>query len=781
MKLRRKVYYHTIQSKRRMKSVKTTAVLICLIFLAIATVTGIAQASEWIEKADTHKAGGYGEAVVGTGNNIYIVRCYNVNDNPSFWRYDSVNNSWDSMNTSGLSKGAFRNGAALAYDHSDYIYALLGGSYSDTNRTLFYRYNISNDSWEKLIDTPHTQGAGDAITWYNNQIYAFLGSKEHGTAFSCYNISNNSWSTLPLNPNWTTTDDGASLVWTGGDYLYALRGEWQETVPCQDYARYHISTKTWEGMEDIPESEGVGDGGSLLWVNNYSDYIYALGGNSCLEVPGYNFYRYSISSDIWEELEPIPCPVGNYVGNRLGFADGHIYYWQGSPTTEKWVCGGNAIYMFELTAEDKIFDNGIWWIKKDSKEPHLGWMKVYIDGKYKGECSRLDFGHKVEEVDSWPTVAVIYASGYIRLKECKDPDMNFGTSFVLGPGYWEGSNYYHNVTVEEIHINSSRAFELQIKAKQPHFNVNYNIEMFKPDKERMKIHVNQICECTNQLTLNESRLKEQEGFKIAQLSSMYIDETYHDSDGAKYIDESGKLLVRKFEDLKTNQFVFDNHKRLGECWLECTHSDNYGWQGNTPNCIIYLDNLTLAKECTPQGWITITNNPNNDNIGLWIQDKTCLEWDVGDKLSISYWLIAQDDPQIAIFDTKSPANPYPSISGTHNGMIKLNQTIEVSKLYTYPCDGSGGHTEYAKIYNESWSIETSPWEGYTGDWHNISFTDSFKLSANVEYNYTIKTGSYPQIHHTNTLSTVNGWINCTEFVDANGKKYSDWIPAIKLE
>ncbi len=127
------------------------------------------------------------------------------------------------------------------------------------------------------------------------------------------------------------------------------------------------------------------------------------------------------------------------------------------------------------------------------------------------------------------------------------------------------------------------------------------------------------------------------------------------------------------------------------------------------------------------------------------------------------------------------AGGYPSISGTHNGTITPNRTIKVQKLYTYPGIGTGGHTEYAKIYNESWSIETSPWAGYTGDWHNILFTDSFKLSANAEYNYTIITGSYPQIHHKNTLLTTNGWINCTEFVDANGKIYDDWIPAIKLE
>jgi hypothetical protein len=48
---------------------------------------------EWIEKADTPAAGGYGEAVVGTGKNIYIARCYNVNGNPAFWCYDPEDNS----------------------------------------------------------------------------------------------------------------------------------------------------------------------------------------------------------------------------------------------------------------------------------------------------------------------------------------------------------------------------------------------------------------------------------------------------------------------------------------------------------------------------------------------------------------------------------------------------------------------------------------------------------------------------------------------------------------
>jgi hypothetical protein len=104
----------------------------------------------------------------------------------------------------------------------------------------------------------------------------------------------------------------------------------------------------------------------------------------------------------------------------------------------------------------------------------------------------------------------------------------------------------------------------------------------------------------------------------------------------------------------------------------------------------------------------------------------------------------------------------------------------VSKLYTYPCPGTGGHSEYIIIWNNSNWNRTASWDGYKGDWHNISFNETFTLKANETYNYTIRTGSYPQIHHTDALPTANGWINCTEFTDANGKRYDDWIPAIKL-
>jgi hypothetical protein len=123
---------------------------------------------------------------------------------------------------------------------------------------------------------------------------------------------------------------------------------------------------------------------------------------------------------------------------------------------------------------------------------------------------------------------------------------------------------------------------------------------------------------------------------------------------------------------------------------------------------------------------------------------------------------------------------YPSINGTHNGTIKPYHDVNVSLMYTYPCAGTGGHSEYVKFWNSTWNVSAT-WKGYQGEWHNITFDVPFVLEQGKIYNYTIRAGSYPQIHHTDRLKTKDGVITCTSFVDANRKEYDDWIPAIKLE
>mgnify|MGYP000341885782 CR=1 FL=1 len=134
----------------------------------------------------------------------------------------------------------------------------------------------------------------------------------------------------------------------------------------------------------------------------------------------------------------------------------------------------------------------------------------------------------------------------------------------------------------------------------------------------------------------------------------------------------------------------------------------------------------------------------------------------------------------APFDTGSPYNPYPSISGTHTGTITPGENITVHRLYTYPCEGTGGHTEYVRIYGNGIDKNAS-WNGYNGDWQYIYFDNPFVLEEGKTYNYTIMTGSYPQIIHETPFNATGGTITCTRFIDANGRTYTDWIPAIRLE
>lgn len=134
------------------------------------------------------------------------------------------------------------------------------------------------------------------------------------------------------------------------------------------------------------------------------------------------------------------------------------------------------------------------------------------------------------------------------------------------------------------------------------------------------------------------------------------------------------------------------------------------------------------------------------------------------------------------FDTG--AGTYPSIMGTHWGNFTPKCRITLSKMYTYPCAGTGGHSEYIAFYYipNGTEVANESWKGYQGpgDYHYIEFDKPFTLHANVTYDYKIITGSYPQIHHRQNVTTSNGTITCTEFVDANGKGYNNWIPAIQL-
>jgi len=308
--------------------------------------------SSWVTVADT-VTGAFGESVVGTGKAVYIAR------GGSFYQYLPFTMIFEELASPPQPDGyAFKTGTALAWDSDDYIYALYGAATGD-NRRWFYRYVISGNYWEALEATPFEQGEGDALTWVgsNNCIYAAIGGEQRPTYFLRYYPSNNSWSDIPADPP-AGMGDGASVIWTGGDFIYALRGEFDEDSPICDFWRYSITGNNWTAMTDIPASPnnggvgGVGDGASLLyvgfWFPDQVDYIYALGGNQAYPdgIPDNRTYRYIISLDSWSRFDDLPFGVGHYVGCRLAYANGSIYAWQGAPSM--WENGGDNLAYYVI-------------------------------------------------------------------------------------------------------------------------------------------------------------------------------------------------------------------------------------------------------------------------------------------------------------------------------------------------------------------------------------------------------------------------------------------------
>ena len=211
------------------------------------------------------------------------------------------------------------------------------------------------------------------------------------------------------------------------------------------------------------------------------------------------------------------------------------------------------------------------------------------------------------------------------------------------------------------------------------------------------------------------------------------------------------------------------------------------WQAETNECSNYYQ-LVLVNETGVNASEMLqfeVKNHDESQLNITSHKVTLEEINNGGIFNFNITLEAPEAPTALTFDTGKPANPYPSISGTHNGTITPYVTIyNVSKLYTYPCPGTGGHTEYVAFYhdpNRTEKITEGHWNGYASDWHNVSFSP-FTMLANHTYYYTIKTGSYPQIHHAPVVEAKGGMgiINCTSFVDANGRSYTNWIPAIRL-
>ncbi|HLO30648.1 MAG TPA: carbohydrate binding domain-containing protein [Anaerolineales bacterium] len=289
-------------------------------------------------------------------------------------------------------------------------------------------------------------------------------------------------------------------------------------------------------------------------------------------------------------------------------------------------------------------------------------MEVVVDGVSQGSAVQVRIYHKAQNFAGIPQVAVIDSHGFVRLKQNADPSpaIPFGTSFILGPAYWTLSHYYHNplLTRFEFDTNGLTApngsLRMLAQGTNHDFAVSYDMTLPPPRDRQTRIHVNQAYMATADITIDQSRSVNHEGFKLVQASSMFINATdcvgytdCHDSNAARYI--GNDLIRHQVTFTGPITFFFDTSPQpLGSTWIDVLHTDDISWQGNTPNERIALDSLPTDRTITPQGNIdTGQTDPNDgDNVNLWLHDDgpASESWLAGDSKNIGYWLLAQDNP-----------------------------------------------------------------------------------------------------------------------------------------
>ena len=295
-------------------------------------------------------------------------------------------------------------------------------------------------------------------------------------------------------------------------------------------------------------------------------------------------------------------------------------------------------------------------------------MQVLVNGVSHGSAALVRVYHKTQSGSGVPQVAAIYASGYVRLKQNTDPtpSIPFGTSFILGPAYWPSSStYYNNPQLTQLTIDTTwlpnAPLRMVAQGTNHAFNVTYQMELPPPRDRQTRLHVTQTYTATSAVTINATRQTERQGFKLVQASSMYINEggtcdggysDCHDSNAARFIGNDGARHQVAFSGVTPPSFIFATPVPLGSTWLDVLHTDDLSWHsatgtsGNTPNARIALDDLPTAHTVTPQGWIDTDTNPNDDNVGLWLNDDNpaSASWAIGQSDSVGYWLLAQDNP-----------------------------------------------------------------------------------------------------------------------------------------
>jgi hypothetical protein len=185
-------------------------------------------------------------------------------------------------------------------------------------------------------------------------------------------------------------------------------------------------------------------------------------------------------------------------------------------------------------------------------------------------------------------------SGYLRMNY--GPESGWGTSVILPPSFWEGGVLYQGAALTASWRTD--ADDLLIAADGTISNLRAEIELRLAPPAGNSFSALVAVRTTGEAAVDD---RPGEGFKLVMLSSMHLSTDVWDAQAA-YVD--GQTFP-----IPESQWVI-KPPALGTVFglLGGTSS----WKRNAPTVEIRLDDPRAIT-----GWVTPSEDPNDDNVGLW--------------------------------------------------------------------------------------------------------------------------------------------------------------------
>ncbi len=178
---------------------------------------------------------------------------------------------WRELPPTPLDQGPGNAMAFVSHRGQRYLYAVLGAASAQRPAaTAFVRLRLGAIAWERLPDPPWACGDdGAALAWDGGEfLYALQGADcqdQPSPAFARFYLTLGLWERLPPAPQ--PVDDGGSLAWAGGQRLYAIAGAEEDALGLGFFA-YDLEAQAWaDGVPPLNCPVGSYNGNRLATID----------------------------------------------------------------------------------------------------------------------------------------------------------------------------------------------------------------------------------------------------------------------------------------------------------------------------------------------------------------------------------------------------------------------------------------------------------------------------------------------------------------------------------